>query len=749
MKYLVGRPFGFPLSNPLPGSHRLVLEPRNQSRTRNPKGLPPTPNARRRFFGFFVICALILSFRQPAAAQGVPVDRVEINHVDTNAWPRVSIFSTALGVDRAVLPPEALNVQVFEDGAPVTSDVSIKPESTGLATIILLDLSGSMTEPGVTGRTRFEEAQQAALDFVNTSLQDGDLVGVVGFATDIYDGNLLDLTGDRAAVASMLQQLTPESDPARRDTALWDATLKATQMFEKHPDLATRDRIKGMRRAVVAFTDGADTASKGSRPGDLREWAKNFGVAFHTVALKSAAGARLRFAPPEDEDSRWLADQTRGLFFDYGNDQQRAELPAFLSRLAGQRQQLRISYPSSARDGSHNTRVVVSTGDVSQEASADWFGGGKSLTAAITHPAPGASFGCAAQAVQVPISVTVQLADGQPHAVDKVEFYDNDRLIGTATASPYSLPWDVNAVESGQHLLQAWLHDATLDEVVKTPAVAVQVAAPQRPELELTQPAAGSEVVREAGATLLLEASVDFPDGCRRPVTVRFRGDGDVLAELASPPFRHQWDISELPDGQHQASAEAIDSAGSRLVVAGPVAFTVALTALEQAKKGLIQNWPAILLGLGLLFLLVLLLRTRRQVGKAVGGAVARVRQTMMGSPTAKALGTLEGVRGPAQGRTFRLTERINTVGRDPQQCEVAIRDDGYISTKHFCIEFTQQGAVVLTDLGSRHGTAVNGQPLQPGQPMALRGGERIRAGESEFEFQLPSRRSTQVVDRS
>ena len=67
----------------------------------------------------------------------------------------------------------------------------------------------------------------------------------------------------------------------------------------------------------------------------------------------------------------------------------------------------------------------------------------------------------------------------------------------------------------------------------------------------------------------------------------------------------------------------------------------------------------------------------------------------------------------------------------------VAIRDDGYISTKHFCIEFTPQGAVALTDLVSRHGTAVNGQPLQPNQPMALRGSERIRAGESDLSVRV------------
>jgi hypothetical protein len=281
--------------------------------------------------------------------------------------------------------------------------------------------------------------------------------------------------------------------------------------------------------------------------------------------------------------------------------------------------------------------------------------------------------------------------------------------------------------------------------VIKTPAIAVQVTPPAKATVELTEPAAGAVVVREPDATVAMKAVVDFPDGCRRPVTVRFRGDGQVLSEQSNPPFSHQWDVSELPAGQHTVSVEAVDSVDNRLVTAPPVSLTVELPPAERAMNWLRQNWYVPVLALGLLLLLILLLRTRRQVGKAVGGAVARVRQTMMGQPKAQALGTLEGVRGPAQGRNFRLAERINTVGRDPQQCEVVITDDGYLSGKHFRIEFSDQGALI-TDLNSRHGTVVNGQPVQPGQPVPLRGGERIRAGESELEFKPASQRKTRLA---
>ncbi|MCB0201003.1 MAG: FHA domain-containing protein [Anaerolineae bacterium] len=700
-------------------------------------------------FVLVLIVALILTSAGTAQAQGGAVDRVDINQLIATGWPRVTLRATAVDTDRAVLPPELLSLQVFEDGELVPADsVAVNSEDTGIAVVILLDLSASMSDPGVTAGTRFAEAQQAALEFVNNSLRDGDLVGVVGFATDIYDGNSIDLTSDRARATSLVQQMAPETDPDRYNTALWEAAFTAMRMFDEHPDAAIRDRLKGMRRAVVAFTDGNDTVSGGSRPGDLREWANRLGVSIYTVGLKSPTGASLRFPGPQDEDARWLADQTFGSFFDYGDVAQRAAFPEFLNRLADQRNQMRISYTSDAHSGSHETRVVVSSGDVSKEATAAWSGGGSSLIPAVIEPVPGSSFGCAAQSVKVPIVVDAQNPDGYSHIVDHVEFYDNDKLIGTVNSSPYTLDWDVNLAGSGQHLLNALLHDATLDEVVETPSVAVQVAAPARAEIQLKEPPAGTMVVKTPDAALRLEASVGFPDGCRRPVTVRFRGNGEVLAEQSSPPFVYQWDVSALAEGQHAVSVELVDSVDNRLVTANPVAFTMKLTTVELAKKLLMENWPALVLAVALLFLLLLLLRTRRQVGKAVGGAVARVRQTMMGQPTGKALATLEGVRGPAQGRSFRLTERINTVGRDPQQCEVVIADDNYVSSKHLRIEISDQGGAVLTDLNSRHGTVVNGQPVDPSQPVTLRGGERIRLGESELEFSLSSRRTTRVVRR-
>jgi pSer/pThr/pTyr-binding forkhead associated (FHA) protein len=69
------------------------------------------------------------------------------------------------------------------------------------------------------------------------------------------------------------------------------------------------------------------------------------------------------------------------------------------------------------------------------------------------------------------------------------------------------------------------------------------------------------------------------------------------------------------------------------------------------------------------------------------------------------------------------------TIGRDPR-CEMVLPDP-QVSTRHAMIQQTPQG-YVLTDLGSKNGTFVNDQRVQQA---LLRGGERLRIGQTELVF--------------
>jgi len=78
--------------------------------------------------------------------------------------------------------------------------------------------------------------------------------------------------------------------------------------------------------------------------------------------------------------------------------------------------------------------------------------------------------------------------------------------------------------------------------------------------------------------------------------------------------------------------------------------------------------------------------------------------------------------------RSFALGERT-TVGRDPD-ADVCI-DDEAVSWNHLEIE-SRGGVLMATDLDSRNGTALNGEPLD--RPRRLRDGDVLSVGDYRLE---------------
>lgn len=86
-------------------------------------------------------------------------------------------------------------------------------------------------------------------------------------------------------------------------------------------------------------------------------------------------------------------------------------------------------------------------------------------------------------------------------------------------------------------------------------------------------------------------------------------------------------------------------------------------------------------------------------------------------------------IRGQAANPFAGLRRGKLTIGRDPR-CEMVL-SDAQVSARHATILQTPQG-YVLTDLGSRNGTVVNGQKVQQA---LLHGGEHLRVGSTELTF--------------
>jgi pSer/pThr/pTyr-binding forkhead associated (FHA) protein len=72
----------------------------------------------------------------------------------------------------------------------------------------------------------------------------------------------------------------------------------------------------------------------------------------------------------------------------------------------------------------------------------------------------------------------------------------------------------------------------------------------------------------------------------------------------------------------------------------------------------------------------------------------------------------LEVLSGPLDGKTWPF-EREITIGRDDAVAAACISLDRYVSRRHARVRIIEKGAIVLTDLDSRNGVKLDGQPVQ------------------------------------
>ena len=98
---------------------------------------------------------------------------------------------------------------------------------------------------------------------------------------------------------------------------------------------------------------------------------------------------------------------------------------------------------------------------------------------------------------------------------------------------------------------------------------------------------------------------------------------------------------------------------------------------------------------------------------------------------------------GGAAGRVVLLESRKVTIGRS-RQADFTLHDDG-VSRMH-CVIASQHGRYVLADLGSTHGTLVNGQRAER---VELQPGDRIELGpDALLEFDLCDGAEQGVLDK-
>jgi len=176
------------------------------------------------------------------------VDEGDVVRVDTQLVSVPAVVTDGSGHPLSGLRPE--NFRIIEDGQPQTI-ANFGTAETPFEIALLLDTSGS---------TRDDVAliRSAANSFIE-ALRPGDRVGIVSFNMAQTAANpiatvevLTPLTDDREKLRTAIENLG-----ASQGTPYYDALERVADSFFREPP---RDEVRG-RRAVVALTDGVDSAS--------------------------------------------------------------------------------------------------------------------------------------------------------------------------------------------------------------------------------------------------------------------------------------------------------------------------------------------------------------------------------------------------------------------------------------------------------------------------------------------------------
>jgi RHS repeat-associated protein len=194
-------------------------------------------------------------------------------------------------------------------------------------------------------------------------------------------------------------------------------------------------------------------------------------------------------------------------------------------------------------------------------------GGNNAPTVSIASPAANTVFNAPAT-----IAVTANAADSDG-TVTKVDFYQGATLIGTATASPYTIQWA--NVAAGTYSLTAV---ATDNGNASTTSAAVPVIVNALPTVSITSPAPGATF--NAPATVIVTATAADADGT--VTKVDFFDGATFVGTATAAPFSII--LNNVAAGAHTYTAVATDNrnataTSAAVAISVNAAPTVSITA--------------------------------------------------------------------------------------------------------------------------------------------------------------------------
>lgn len=167
-------------------------------------------------------------------------------------------------------------------------------------------------------------------------------------------------------------------------------------------------------------------------------------------------------------------------------------------------------------------------------------------TASLTAPAANTVFAAGSN-----ITLTANATDNDG-TVAKVEFYGGGTLIGTATASPYTVTWSNAPV--GSYSLTA---KATDNKGITTTSTAVPVVVNAPPTVSITSPSASQTFATPVNVTITASAA----DSDGSITKVEFYQGSTLIGTATAAPYSVFW--NSAPSGAYVLTAKATDNRGA------------------------------------------------------------------------------------------------------------------------------------------------------------------------------------------
>ena len=285
----------------------------------------------------FLLCALLILISIPPALAQEPPTRIGITELDTDQFPQMDIYITAIAENGGRYPGLFADmVGITENGAERVPSIYDTPRGTEL--IFLIDADTAAQD-------NWSEIREAIEGYASVSWMDEDLDYVtIIVANGQTSETLVERTQFYTAVSNAFITETgtyyePPTQPATPVYDLIGETLASLDEETPSP---------GMYRALVLFSSG-DTAGDTNASQRVSDLAKEKNIQLYTALLDDTPGGEFILAE--------LSRDSGGQFYRF--DSASSTTPMW-EVLTSHRQQYTISYRSQiVASGFHSVKVTV------------------------------------------------------------------------------------------------------------------------------------------------------------------------------------------------------------------------------------------------------------------------------------------------------------------------------------------------------------------------------------------------------